>query len=169
MIISNSTAHSGYAFHPTNTEPPAADDNDGEDDNDNDRGNDTPINPSAVWAVVASALTTASLTMSSQFPTNTLSSCPLSSTLVDSLNSNLAMDIDLVPETTEQLSSNCVTTCKHIRGTQVEDLVLSSLCTPFHCLYCTLGSPSSLIIQPLIFKPIIKQPSHNTDFSHFYW
>ena len=97
MIVSDSTAHGGHAFHPAITKPPATDD-DGEDDND-DRGDNTPIDPSAVQAVVASALTTASLTVSSQFPTDTSSSCPLSSTLVDSLNPNLAMDVNPVPKT----------------------------------------------------------------------
>ena len=91
MIISDSTAHGGHAFHPAITKPPATDDNNG--------GDNTPIDPSAVQAVVASALTTASLTASSQFPTDTLSSCPLSSTLVDSLNPNLAMDVNPVPKT----------------------------------------------------------------------
>ena len=47
MIIGDSTACSEYAFHPTITKPPAADDN-------NNRGDNTPIDPSAVWAVVAS-------------------------------------------------------------------------------------------------------------------
>ena len=64
MIIGDSTACSEYAFHPTITKPPAADDN-------NNRGDNTPIDPSAVWAVVASALAT-----SSQFPTNTLLAVP---------------------------------------------------------------------------------------------
>ena len=91
MIIGDSTAHGEHAFHPAITKPPATDDNNG--------GDNTPIDPSAVQAVVASALATASLTMSSQFPTDTLSSCPLSSTLVDSLHLNLAMDVNPVPET----------------------------------------------------------------------
>ena len=98
MIIGDSTAHGGHAFHPAITKPPAADDNDGEDNNDN-RVDNIPIDPSAVQAVVASALATASLTTSSQFPTDTSSSRPLSSTLVDSLDPCLAMDIDPVPKT----------------------------------------------------------------------
>ena len=73
MIIGDSTAHGGHAFHPAITKPPAADNDDG--------GDNTPIDPSAVQAVVASALATASLAMSSQFPTDTSLSCPLSSTL----------------------------------------------------------------------------------------
>ena len=81
MIIGDSTARGGHAFHPAITKPPAADDNDGEDDDD-DGVDNTPIDPSAVQAVVASALATASLTMSSQFPTDTSSSHPLSSTLL---------------------------------------------------------------------------------------
>ena len=97
-IVGDSTARGGHAFHPAITKPPATDDNDGEDDND-DGVDNTPIDPSAVQAVVASALATASLTASSQFPTDTLLSCPLSSTLVDSLDPSLAMDIDPVPET----------------------------------------------------------------------
>ena len=76
MIVSDSTAHGGHAFHPAMTKPPAADDDDGEDNN-NDGVDNTPIDPSAVQAVVASALTTASLTASSQFSTDTLSSHPL--------------------------------------------------------------------------------------------
>ena len=81
MIVSDSTAHGGHAFHPAITKPPATDDDDGE-DNDDDGVDNTPIDPSAVQAVVASAPATASLTASSQFPTDTSSSCPLSSTLV---------------------------------------------------------------------------------------
>ena len=61
---------------------------------DYNRGDNTPIALSTVQAVVATALTT-----SSQFPTDTSSSHPLSSTLVDSLNPNSAMDIHPVPET----------------------------------------------------------------------
>ena len=98
MIISDSTAHGGHAFHPAITKPPATDDDDGE-DNDDDGVDNTPIDPSAVQAVVASALATASLTVSSQFPTDTSSSHPLSSTLVDSLDPSLAMDVNPVPET----------------------------------------------------------------------
>ena len=98
MIIGDSTAHGRYAFHPTNAEPPAADGNDGkdgDDNNDNDDGGDnTPIDPSTVQALVASALT-----MNSQFPTDTSSSGPLSSTLVDSLNLDSAMDVNPVPKT----------------------------------------------------------------------
>ena len=93
MIVGDSTACGGHAFHPAIIKPPATD------DNDDDGGDNTPIDPSAVQAVVASGLTTASLTASSQFPTDTLSSCPLSSTLVDSLNPSLAMDVDPVPKT----------------------------------------------------------------------
>ena len=99
MIVSDSTACGGHAFHPAIKKPPATDDNDGEDNNNNNGVDNTPIDPPAVQAVVASALTTASLTTSSQFPTDTSSSHPLSSTLVDSLNPSLAMDIDPVPKT----------------------------------------------------------------------
>ena len=65
MIIGDSTAHGGHAFHPAIIKPPAADNDNGVDN--------TPIDPSAVQAVVASAITTASLTTSSQFPTDTSS------------------------------------------------------------------------------------------------
>ena len=101
MIISDSTAHGGYAFHPANAEPPVADGDNGEDGNNNNNNRDSniPINPSAVQAVVTSALATASLATNSQFPTDTLSSGPLSSTLVDSLNPDSAMDINPVPKT----------------------------------------------------------------------
>ena len=37
MIVDDSTAHGGYAVHPSNTEPPVADEDNGEDDNDGDR------------------------------------------------------------------------------------------------------------------------------------
>ena len=74
MIIGDSTACGRYAFHPANVEPPVADGNDGEDSNDNNNnnngGDNTLINSSAVQAVVASALATASLTSNSQFSTD---------------------------------------------------------------------------------------------------
>ena len=85
MIIGDSTAHGGHVFHPAITKPPAADNDDG--------GDNTPIDPSAVQAVVASALATASLTTSSQFPTDTLSSRPLSSTLVEGCTSGRSGDV----------------------------------------------------------------------------
>ena len=145
MIIGDSTAHGGYAFHPTNAEPPAADSNNGEDsdddNDDDDRGDNSPINPSTVQA--ASALATASLTMNSQFPTDTLLSGPLSSTLVDSLHLDSAMDVDPVPE---MMSDHPPTVSPPASISGV----------PFHHLCCT---PITLVIHPLFFKPIIKQLS----------
>ena len=57
MIIGDSTARGGYAFHPGSAVAPAADEGDDDDGGEGDLEylDDAPINPTAVRAILSSA------------------------------------------------------------------------------------------------------------------
>ena len=102
MIMGNSIAHSGCAFHPSIAEPPVSieGDREGGEEGEKQKEEDGPsMNLSTMQGLVVSALTTASAATSSQFPHQNTSNLPTTSTLINEFHvPNDMMEIDPIPK-----------------------------------------------------------------------
>ena len=105
MIIGDSTACGGYAFHPGSAVAPAADEGDNDDGGEGDLEylDDAPINPTAVRAILSSTVTSTSLTLDPQPHTTSLSSVPTSTLISGLLPFNDSMDVDSTPPPSDTL------------------------------------------------------------------
>ena len=106
MIVRDSIARGGYMFHPGSAVAPAADEGDDVDGGEDNLEylDDAPINPTAVRAILSSAVTSASLTLDPQPHTTSSSSIPTSTLISDLLPFNSSMDVDSMPPPSDTLS-----------------------------------------------------------------